>query len=395
MGIFKPNVEKIAAKRDVNALIKLTLKHKNIDVSESAADALCKIKDEKVVELLTQALKNEHAYVRIRAADALGKIGDERSVEPLIHTLKDKNKDVRWWAARALGKIGDERSVEPLIHTLKDKNMDVRGWAADSLGMIGDERSVEPLIHTLKDKNKDVRTDVERALGNIGDAVLEPLICALKDNDWHVRASAAKLLGKVKYKTAVQPLIAVLQDLRHTVRVNAVDSLGVIKDERAVSHLINLLNEKDAKLKNHVKRALKQINTPAAINGINAIKKMEKEKIAQRQKVVPEEENFFGLSIVEGNLVKYNGPLQEVPLKGSGAIGVIKKIFERTPSVRLMLLPQLGLLILIESSNNYNAMHFKSSLSTDDTANISVAMIKQYGKRIKMIEKFGAIEYYD
>jgi len=173
--------------------------------------------------------------------------------------------------------------------SLKVQNDDesIRVEAIKQLVEIGDERSVELLIQTLKDKDKDVRTLAADALENMGDTSVEPLIDALKDNDWHVRASAAKVLGKIKNTKVVQPLIDALKDIKPLVRVNVAYSLGVIKDKQAVSPLIDLLNEKDTFLTKHVKNALKKINTPAAIK---AIEKMEKEEIAQRQKVEPEEE---------------------------------------------------------------------------------------------------------
>jgi HEAT repeat protein len=64
MGLFKPNVRKLAEKRDVEGLVK----------------ALCYEKDE---------------YVRRDASEALGEIGDTQAVESLIETLKDKDEYVR------------------------------------------------------------------------------------------------------------------------------------------------------------------------------------------------------------------------------------------------------------------------------------------------------------
>jgi len=87
MGFFKPNIEKMRTRQDVEGLIK-ALKHKDFEV-------------------------------RKNATDALGEIGDVRAIEPLIQALKDKGRGVQKYAAKALGEIG-EPAVEPLIEALKD-----------------------------------------------------------------------------------------------------------------------------------------------------------------------------------------------------------------------------------------------------------------------------------
>ena len=102
MGFFKPNIEKMKAKKDVGGLIK--------------------------------ALKDKDGGVRVSAAEALGKIGYAGAIESLVQVLNDEERDVRSEAAEALGKIKEERAVEPLIHALKDENVDVR-WRAGQYRM--------------------------------------------------------------------------------------------------------------------------------------------------------------------------------------------------------------------------------------------------------------------
>ena len=131
MGLFKPNVERLAEKRDVKGLAKALFYKKAWRVREAAAEALGKIGDSQAVEPLIAALKDEDWYVRKYAVEALGKIGESRTVKPLIAALKDLEQDVREAAVEALGKIGDSRAVEPLIAALKD--WDMRKAAANGL----------------------------------------------------------------------------------------------------------------------------------------------------------------------------------------------------------------------------------------------------------------------
>ena len=278
MGFFKPNIEKMRTRQDVEGLLK-ALNHKDEGVRADAAKALGDIEDVKAVEALIQALKDEVDSVRYEAAVALERLGwkpgDDTekaryliakrewgdlaglggsAVESLIQVLKDEDRDVRTGAAEALRKIG-EPAVDPLIKALKDENSDalVREVAAECLGEIGDARAVEPLIQALKHKDAASAVFVikedgalvpsggsAKGLSLIGEPAVEPLIQALKDENPSLRASAALALGVTRDARAVEPLIQALKDEDENVLWNAnmaLRSIGepametLIKDE--------------------------------------------------------------------------------------------------------------------------------------------------------------------
>ena len=115
MGLFgPPDVKKMKARRDVDALMKALNYQSSWQIRGEAARALGELKDARAVEALIAVLKDENAGVRSKAAEALGEIGDTRAVKPLIARLKDKNVYMRVHAAGALGKIGDTRAFGPL-----------------------------------------------------------------------------------------------------------------------------------------------------------------------------------------------------------------------------------------------------------------------------------------
>ncbi len=206
---FKPNVEKLKARKDVDGLI-AALNHKQWDVFKDAMEALVSIGDARAVEPLIKALEEGwvKAYgggrinVSTYAANALGEIGDVRAVEPLIKLLSDK--EVSSTAASVLGQIGDAKAVGPLIEALKDKNNKpyVREQAASALGQIGDARAIRPLIDALRDKDTGVRLKAASVLGKIGDNIIlpileQPLKKALEDKDIVVRNAAADSLRQL------------------------------------------------------------------------------------------------------------------------------------------------------------------------------------------------------
>jgi HEAT repeat protein len=298
MGFFKPNVEKMKAKGDVEGLIK-ALGHKGEDVRTDAAKALGDIEDVKAVEALIQALKDTADSVRYEAATALERLGwkpgDDTekahyliakrewddlvglggpAVESLIQALKNEDPDVRTEAADALRKIG-EPAVEPLIKALKDENRDVREVAAECLGEIGDARAVEPLIQSLHPKDaapfefgfgvKEDGTPLPmgssaKSLSLIGERAVEPLMRALKDEDELVRAPAAWALGGIGDTRAVEPLVQALKDEQFYVRVATAWALGEIGDTRAVEPLMQALEkDRDDFVRKATERALKKI----------------------------------------------------------------------------------------------------------------------------------------
>jgi len=104
-GLFKPDVEKLERKKDLEGLIDALKYQKDDRVCTKAARALCRIGDPRSIDPLIAALKDSHSLVRYEAAYVLGIMGDPRAVEPLITALNDPNNDVCINAALALDKL--------------------------------------------------------------------------------------------------------------------------------------------------------------------------------------------------------------------------------------------------------------------------------------------------
>ena len=153
MTLFKPDIDEMERKRDLNGLLR-ALKYRDAGVRTRAAWALGGIGDKRAVPHLIKALKDRDAKVRREAACALGLISDKRAVPALITALKDDNDLwVRWQATAALGLIGDKRAVPYLIEVLKeDRDTEVRRWAAWALAKCADGSAVEPLEELLESR---------------------------------------------------------------------------------------------------------------------------------------------------------------------------------------------------------------------------------------------------
>lgn len=136
MGILKPNVEKLAEKLDVEALIK-ALEYKKDD------------------------------EIRAKATIVLGRIGtelgDERVIEPLIKALGDTYDAVRGYATKLLGEMG-KAAIEPLIKALESSDWCVRAQAANALGLIGDKKALKRLKKLCND-DEDLRVKLMTKTG--------------------------------------------------------------------------------------------------------------------------------------------------------------------------------------------------------------------------------------
>lgn len=193
---FRPNINRMIARRNVRGLARLTSLWFYDAVRFDAAVALGQVGDKRAVGALIRALKPREnvtnwfimwfydplVNVPAVAALALGHIGDMRAVEPLIHMLKYGKQELMGGgqeaAAKALGEIGAHledaalraHTVEALIPRVDKYNCEIGRIAAWSLVQIG-APAVEPLIKLLQPEYKPMHYGVQGAvitLGQIG-----------------------------------------------------------------------------------------------------------------------------------------------------------------------------------------------------------------------------------
>jgi HEAT repeat protein len=287
MNLFKPNIEKLKAKKNVEKLIKAG-KHPDPAVRRESIGALGELGDKRAVEPLIQALLDKDFDVEIRAAQALGKIGDERAVEPLINILKYKSpyyskeqEAKRANAALALSnfcKSGDERAVKFFIQALKDAtHYDIQKTTIEALGRIEDKRAVKLLIQALKDEKLSVRQDVVRILDRLAwtpEDVLERAYYILAKQGW--------LISKEMHESALPGLLQIFSsDCPLSIRILAAINLGAIGDKRAVEPLIQALKDKDIGIRGYAAAALGKIGDKRAVEPL--IQALQDEKIDFRK----------------------------------------------------------------------------------------------------------------
>jgi HEAT repeat protein len=191
-----PDIQQMAAKRDVQGLIK--------------------------------ALSFKDAAIRTAAADALAPIKDPLAVEPLVGLLADDDANVRRAAIRALAARGGSHVVEPLVASLDDRDAEARNAAAQAV-----------YKRLLTDPDQDTRRTTVNALGRIRalDGV-EPLVKSMMDADETVRVAAVKALQAIGEPSAVSSMIVVLAHEQARSKATGRSSLAV---ERAIGQALDVL----------------------------------------------------------------------------------------------------------------------------------------------------------
>ena len=176
MALFRPNVEKLKANRDIDGLLK--------------------------------ALEDKKDRVRSEAAKALGEIGGTIPMPKfgivmvkLVDTFEDKSDEVRDAVSNALGKIGAP-AVQPLLSAVQIKqSMPVFVGAESALAMIG-APAVEPIIGTLIGAPDPLGGFATQTLTRIGALAVDPLLASLKENDLEKSEHVIWILGKIGKKLA-------------------------------------------------------------------------------------------------------------------------------------------------------------------------------------------------
>jgi HEAT repeat protein len=207
--------------------LQLTIETSPLSAAVRAVEALGRISDPRVVQLLCKAMHSPEPAVCIAATEALGKVGGSDAVQALIPTLRSNHTQIRAEAARALGILGAVEATAPICKLLEDKEWEVRREAATALGKLNNSESYEPLAKVLDDQDADVREAAALALSRTGARrAVAPLVLALKDEVASVRRIAAAGLSRIdpdwvslpETRTAAEKLKEAIQDADPAVR---------------------------------------------------------------------------------------------------------------------------------------------------------------------------------
>ena len=271
MAVFdflKPNVDRLADKKNVKGLIKALNFKQDSTIRMKAAAALGALKEDAALDPLLEALNDESMEVRAASAEALGNTGDERIIVPLLLAIKNHDyikpdqKKVREAAIEALGRITavSLSSSEEIAKTLKelDYAYAARKAAALLLGKAGDDVSINILMSLLKDSATDIRTLAAEILGEKGDrkAAIELAYMLVQEkHPAELEKAIIQSIGRLKNPAALPQLITAVRYGRPHMK-EIIDAFVEIGDPGAVETLFTLLEDRDEEIRAKADKAL-------------------------------------------------------------------------------------------------------------------------------------------
>lgn len=294
-----------------------------------AKDDLSKVDPQNVSPLIA-ALNDETSEVRMSAAEALGKIGDPKVVSALISALNHCDRrvftefsiangmDIDYYipvARNTIEQIADPSSIPLLRAFLEDANNKIKA-KDDAIYLLGvllkkfpdiPENEAAKIISILvsyfnyheSTRNPGYSREpiARKALETLKDQrSILPLIAFLEGttNTSIGRGDAAELLGSLisnwpdtpeeTINKAITALTVTLEDQEANLRRSAIEALGKIANHKAVPALISALKDKSAEVRSWAAIALRSVpdpqSIPALIHAFNGKEKNVREDAA-------------------------------------------------------------------------------------------------------------------
>jgi HEAT repeat protein len=162
LGFGRPNVEMLAARGDIEGLVRAAKYKKDPALAEQARLAL-----EEMMGFLVANLGSRNLRHLVLSREALKMIG-QPAVDLLCDVLTKGDAGRRCDAAVALGEIGLPSAVPALRKMLRDQDTMVRVCSVKALGQIGGPEATELVEKALRDPEDAVRHHARKALRKTG-----------------------------------------------------------------------------------------------------------------------------------------------------------------------------------------------------------------------------------
>jgi HEAT repeat protein len=159
----------------------------------------------KIIDPLSAILKNENEDIRFQVISALCKIHDERVIEILTKSAQDRSKKVQHLALQRLIDLNSPRAVDALLISLKGSDATSKKFAMNGLIQL-DTSAVTSLIDTLnRGYESDAidiqfKKDIVEILGEIQDSrAIEPLLkISISSKSTLIREAAQEAIKKIE-----------------------------------------------------------------------------------------------------------------------------------------------------------------------------------------------------
>jgi HEAT repeat protein/Mg-chelatase subunit ChlD len=191
----------------------------------------------------------------------LSEFDEPALLEILRDTVESGKADeqIRSMALEAIGRMKNDAVLEILLDALDTSAPSVQLAAIDALRKRGHKDHAHELERLVHDKDAAVRKAAFVALGEIvvpDAAWRRQVLEAATGRDYALRSAATKLLAALGDEEAVAALGGLLADPYHGVRVEAIDALASVRRREVVPLLIARLEVESLRLAQRVHHAL-------------------------------------------------------------------------------------------------------------------------------------------
>lgn len=214
-------------------------------VRKAIVEGFLRNPDRPVISGLLDALHDaENAGKRNSATEALIRIGDAAVPEVLLRLETENDLDVRLSLVNLLGDLRTDEGLDLLLALIeREDDINILSSAVSSIGRYRAARAVSPLIRTLQRDDLWLKFHVVEALGDIGDRAALPVILPLYAEK-SLRKPVLEAIGKIGDVGTVNFLLKTIAEeeklnltaLRALVQIAESDKPRVL--EQAQRHLI-------------------------------------------------------------------------------------------------------------------------------------------------------------
>ncbi|MBR1368603.1 hypothetical protein RJ53_03425 [Methanocalculus chunghsingensis] len=262
--IFRPNIEKLKERGDVDGLIR-ACESPDSQIRENSVSALMSLMPGALPGVIAAAVDQDEKR-RSCAALVLNRI-ESPAIPHLMRILIKEDGRKREYAAAALASIGTPAAA-PLIECLHHIEEEKSELIIATLVHIGSNnapflreglfspsyrsrRGAAQALDAIRISPESESEAAARliALGQWKDLqrfrrAAVPILIRLLDDDYYVsRVNAARTLGNLGDSEAIAPLLGILSDKDGNVRTAAAEALGAIGDVRAIPRLVTALED--------------------------------------------------------------------------------------------------------------------------------------------------------
>ncbi len=249
---------------DATDMLIASLGREGFSVRSRAAEALSKMNDPEIIDMLKRHLNHPDAMIVSGVIRSFEWRGDLLSRQIVIGQIEKGHTATSSLKAEAWKQVKDSETIDRLIRLLKSNDWTKRVYAANALMHIKEARAADSLIQLLRDDGQRDIEALREELSQSGPEVIKWRSEYLKEEVIRCHYLAAMALGHIGNRKSLNVLAELLDDEEEQYRAIAVHALGVCAQPGATELLVSATNDKSIAVRLKALQLLGNRNTAAS-----------------------------------------------------------------------------------------------------------------------------------